>query len=258
VPRIHPTAVVDPGAKLAAGAEVGPLCVIGPDVELAAGVSLRAQVHICGRTRVGEGTRVFPFAVLGEEPQDQRFAGETTRLEIGRENVIREHVTVHVGTPEGGGCTRIGDDNLIMTSVHVGHDTYIGSHCIVASQCGIAGHVEIHDYAVIGGLSGVHQFARIGESAMVAALSGVTKDAPPFSIVAGTRATTRGVNTIGLRRRDFSAEERHQINRAFHILFDSKLRVALALDQVRAEGLDSAPVQRLLAFLESSQRGFSR
>lgn len=258
MPQIHPTAVVDPGAKLAEGAWIGPLCVVGPDVELASGVELRSHVHVWGRTRIGAGTRVFPFAVLGEEPQDKSFSGETTRLEIGRDNVIREHVTMHVGTPAGGGCTRIGDDNLIMTTVHVGHDTHIGSHCIVASQCGIAGHVEVQDYAVIGGLCGVHQFTRIGESAMVAALSGVTKDAPPFAIVAGERATTRGVNAVGLRRRGFSERERHEIKRAFHILFDSKLRVELALARVRGEGLESAPVRRLLAFLESSQRGFSR
>lgn len=256
--RIHPTAVIDPGAKLADDVEIGAYVVVGPGVELEAGVVLRPHCHVWGSTRIGAGTRVFPFAALGEEPQDKSFTGETTRLEIGRSNVIREHVTIHVGTVRGGGCTRIGDDNLLMNGVHVGHDTRIGSHCIVASLSAIAGHVEVQDYAVIGGLSGVHQFARIGESSMVAAKSGVTKDVPPFSIVAGDRATTRGVNAVGLRRRDFSEAARREIKRAFQIIFHSKLRLEPALERVREEGLSSPEVQRLVAFLESSERGFSR
>jgi UDP-N-acetylglucosamine acyltransferase len=196
--------------------------------------------------------------VLGEEPQDKSFSGEATELVVGADNVIREHVTIHVGTRRGGGCTRLGDDNLVMNGVHLGHDTRIGSHCIIASQCAIAGHVVVEDFAVVGGLSGIHQFARVGESAMVAALSGVTKDAPPFSLVAGERATTRGVNLVGLRRRGFPAESRRQIKRAFHLLFGSKLRLEQALERIRAEGLDAPEVVRLLRFVESSERGVSR
>lgn len=256
--QIHPTAVVDPAAKLADDAVVGAYAIVGPDVELGPRVELRPHAYVCGRTRIGEGSRIFSFAVVGEEPQDKDFSGDATALVIGRENVIREHATLHVGTVKGGGCTRLGDDNLIMNGVHIGHDTQIGSHCIIGSHCAIAGHVEVGDHAVIGGLSGVHQFARIGESAMVAGLSGVTKDAPPFSIVAGERATTRGVNVIGLRRRGFSQQVRSQIKRAFHVLFSSKLRFEVALAQVRDEGLDCDEVQRLMAFVESSQRGVSR
>ncbi len=255
---IHSTAIVDPRAKIAEDVVIGPYATVGPDVELAAGVELRSHAYVWGRTSLGEGTRVFPFAVLGEEPQDKSFSGESTTLLIGRENVIREHVTIHVGTPKGGGCTRIGNDNLIMNGVHVGHDTQIGSHCIVASQCAIAGHVEVQDHAVVGGLSGIHQFARIGESSMVAALSGVTKDAPPFSLVAGERATLRGVNVVGLKRRGASPDSRRQVRRAYQILFHSKLRLEPALERVREEDLDSPEVARLLAFLESSRRGFSR
>lgn len=258
MPEIHATAVVDPQAKVADDVQIGAFAVVGPEVELAAGVELRPHAHVWGRTSVGEGTRIFPFAVLGEEPQDKSFSGESTELVVGRENVIREHVTVHVGTVKGGGCTRIGDDNLIMNGVHLGHDTQVGSHCIIASQCAVAGHVAIEDYAVVGGLSGIHQYARIGESAMVAALSGVTKDAPPFSLVAGERATTRGLNAVGLKRRGFSAESRRQVKRAFHLLFASKLRLEEALARVREEGLDAPEVLRLLAFMESSQRGVSR
>ena len=258
MPRIHPTAVVDPGAKIADDATIGAYATVGPDVELSAGVELRPHTHVWGRTRVGEGTRVFSFAVLGEEPQDRSFSGEATELRIGRDNVIREHTSIHCGTRKGGGSTTIGDDNLIMNGVHVGHDTQIGSHCIIASHCAIAGHVVIEDHAVIGGLSGVHQFARIGESAMVAALAGVTKDAPPFSIVAGERATTRGVNLVGLRRRGIGSEERRQIKRAFHLLFGAKLRLEVALQRIREEGLDAAEVHRLVRFVESSERGVSR
>ena len=258
MPEIHPSAVVDPRAKLAEDVRVGAFVVVGPEVELASGVEVRPHAHVWGRTSVGERTRIFPFAVLGEEPQDKSFSGEETALVIGRDNVLREHVTIHVGTHRGGGCTRIGDDNLIMNGVHVGHDTQIGSHCIIASQCAIAGHVAIGDFAVVGGLSGVHQFARIGESAMVAALSGVTKDAPPFALVAGGRATTRGLNSVGLRRRDFSAESQRQIKRAFQLLFGSKLRLEEALARILGEGLDAPEVSRLVRFVESSERGVSR
>lgn len=258
MPRIHPSAVVDPAAKIADDVEIGAGAVVGPEVELASGVELRPHAHVWGRTRIGENTRIFPFAVVGEEPQDKSFTGETTELLVGRDNVIREHATIHVGTRKGGGCTRIGDDNFIMNGVHIGHDTQIASHCIIASHCALGGHVVVEDYAVVGGLSGIHQFARIGESVMVAALSGVSKDAPPFSLVAGARARISGINVVGLRRRGFSTEVRAQIKHAFHILFNSKLRLEVALERVRAERFECAEVARLLQFLENSKRGFSR
>jgi len=232
--------------------------VIGPEVVLGEGVEVRPHALVTGRTRVGPRTRIFPFAVLGEEPQDKKFSDEATDLVIGADNVLREHVTIHVGTARGGGCTRIGDDNFIMNGVHVAHDVQIGSHVIVASQVAIAGHAEVQDYAVIGGLSGVHQHARVGESAMVGALSGVTLDAPPFSLVSGERATLRGVNAVGLRRRGFDANVRQEIKRAFHLLFNAKLRREEALAEARAAGFTSAEVERLLAFVESSPRGVSR
>lgn len=237
---------------------VGAYSVIGPDVVLEAGVEVRAHALITGRTRIGARTRIFPFAVLGEEPQDKSFSGEATELVIGADNVLREHVTIHVGTAKGGGCTRIGDDNFIMNGVHIAHDVQLGSHVIVASQVAIAGHAEIQDFAVIGGLCGVHQHARVGESAMVAALSGVSLDAPPFALVAGERATLRGVNVVGLRRRGFSREVRREIKHAFHLLFQSRLRLEDALAAVRREGVVSGEVERLLAFVERSARGVSR
>jgi UDP-N-acetylglucosamine acyltransferase len=258
VPRVHPSAVIEPGAKIDDDVVIGAFAFVGSDVELAGGVELRPHAHVCGRTTVGEGTRIFPFAVLGEEPQDKSFSGETTQLLVGRDNVIREHVTIHIGTPKGGGCTRIGDDNFIMNGVHLGHDVEVGSHCIIASYCAFGGHAVVEDHAVIGGLSGIHQFARIGESVMVAAASAISKDVTPFALVAGRRARVSGLNVVGLRRRGMSAEVRAEIKHAFHILFNSKMRLEPALERLRAEHFECAEVGRLLHFIENSKRGFCR
>jgi UDP-N-acetylglucosamine acyltransferase len=259
LPRIHPTAVVDPGAKIAEDAEIGAFVVVGPDVVLQAGVELRPHSHVRGHTTLGERTRVFPFAVVGEEPQDRGFDPATqTGLRVGADNVIREHVSIHVGTSGEGGSTTIGDNNLFMNGSHVGHDSTIGDHVIVASNVALGGHCEIQDHAVIGGLCGVHQFTRVGESVMVAGLAGVAQDAPPFSLVAGERTTIRGINAVGIRRRGFSLEVRREIKRAYHIVFHSKLRLEVALDRIREEGLASEEVARLVKFLETSERGFSR
>lgn len=256
--RIHPTAIVEPGAVLADDVELGPHVVIGPEVELGAGVAVAGHASIIGRTRIGARTRIFPYACVGGEPQHQTFAGEPTCLEIGCDNVIREHATIHVGTPEGGGCTRIGDDNLIMNTAHIAHDCQIGSHTIIASFCGLAGHVTVGDHVVLGAYTGVHQFARVGESVMAASNAMLSLDAPPFAMVAGDRARFVGVNSVGLRRRDFSKETRIAVKHAFHILFHSKLQLELALARVREELGGSPEVQRLLCFLESSERGFCR
>lgn len=252
--------MVDPAAKLADDVEVGAYAVVGPQVELGPGVEVRPHAHIRGRTTIGAHTRIFPFAVVGEEPQDKDFPKNgATELRIGERNVIREHSSIHLGTPEGGGCTLIGDDNLFMNGSHVGHDAQIASQIIVASNVALGGHCEIQDFAVIGGLCGVHQFARIGESAIVAGLSGVARDAPPFSMVAGERTTLRGINKVGLRRRGFSPAVCREIKRAYHIIFYSELRLEVALKRVREEGLACEEVGRLLNFLATpSPRGFSR
>jgi UDP-N-acetylglucosamine acyltransferase len=253
---IHPTAVVDPRAKIADDVEVGPYVVIGEGVELAPGVEVGSHVHIDGRTVVGAGTRVFPFAVIGAEPQVRDFSGPTSALIIGRDNVIREHAAIHVGTGEGGGCTRIGDDNLIMNGVHVGHDCQVGSNCIIATFTALAGHVVVEDHVVFGAMTGVHQHARIGESAFTAANSMVSMDAPPFSRVAGDRARFVGLNTIGLDRRGFSPEVVTTLRHAFHLIFQSKLRFEIAVTRVERECGESPEVSRLLDFLRRSERGF--
>lgn len=256
--RVHPSAVVDPSAKLDEGVVVGPFAYVGNGVELGPGVEVAHHATVEGLTRIGARTRVFPYAAVGGEPQDKKFEGESTRLEIGADNVIREHVTIHVGTTGGGGCTRLGDDNLIMNSAHLGHDVHIGSHCIVASFCGLAGHVTVEDFAVLGAFTGVHQFGRIGESVMTAANSMLSRDAPPFAMVAGDRARLVGINTVGLRRRELSPDVVRALKRAYQIIFGAKLRLEEALSRVRDEVPSSPEVRRLLRFLEESERGVCR
>lgn len=258
MPRVHATAVVDVCARLAPDVEIGPFAVIGPDVALDDGVTVGAHAVVEGRTHIGPGTRVFPHACIGGEPQDRAFAGEPTDLEIGRDNVIREHVTIHVGTPKGGGCTRIGDDNLIMNAAHIAHDCQIGSHCIIASFSGLAGHVMVEDFAVLGAYTGVHQFARVGESVMAASNAKLSMDAPPFALVAGDRARLAGLNSIGLRRRGATPETIRTLKHAYHILFNSKLLLEVAVARVTDELPDSPEVERLVRFLQKSERGFCR
>jgi UDP-N-acetylglucosamine acyltransferase len=256
--QIHPTAVIEPGAILAESVVVGPFSLIGAEVELEPGVEIGANVVVSGRTTVGAATRVFPFACIGGEPQDQAFAGEPTELRIGENNVIREHVTIHVGTLRGGGCTRVGDHNLIMNSAHIAHDCQVGSHCIIASYCGLAGHVQVSDYAVLGAYTGVHQFARVGESVMAASGAKLSQDAAPFSLVAGDRARLVGVNSVGLKRRDLSAATIRSIKHAFHVIFHSKLRFEAAVARLEKDGVDEPEVARIIDFVRKSERGYCR
>lgn len=256
--RIHPTAVVDPRAKLADGAVVGPGCVVGPDVELGPGVVLDSHVHVQGRTTLGARTRVSPHCALGGDPQVVGATGDATQLVIGSDNVIREFVSIHVGSPGGGGCTRIGSHNYLMNHVHVGHDGQVGSHCILGSYSGLGGHVEIQDWVFLGGMTGVHQHARVGESAFTAAGAMLSRDVPPFARVAGDRARFAGVNTVGLRRRGLSDAAIAALKHAFHVLFHAKLRLAPAVERVRDELGHVPEVERLLRFLLASERGLAR
>ena len=256
--QVHPTAVVESGARLAADVEVGAHAFVGPEVELSSGVILLPHAVVTGRTQIGERTRVHSFAALGSSPQNRSFEGEAMGLAIGSNNVIRENVTIHVGTAEGGGRTRIGNDNYLMNGAHVGHDCQVGSGCVIASFSGLAGHVTVEDHAVLGAYTGVHQFARVGESAMSASNAKLSRNAPPFSLVAGDRARLMGLNHVGLARRGFSRPTRDALRHAFHLLFRSKLLLALAIERTRDE-LGSVPeVERLVEFLETSERGFCR
>lgn len=256
--EVHASAAVDPRAELADDVVVGPFAVIGPHVTLGSGVEISPSAHVAGHTKIGANTRIFPYAVVGEEPMDKKFAGETSYLEIGSGNIIREHATVHLGTEKGGGITRIGDDNLIMNGAHVAHDVQLGSHIILASFVGLAGHVEVDDYAVLGAYSGVHQFSRVGESVMTAANTMLAQDAPPFALMAGDRAHLAGINVVGLKRRGFGTDVRKAIKHAYHVLFSSKLPLGEAIARLRGEGEPTDEVARLLRFLETSERGIAR
>ncbi len=204
---IHPSAVIESGAELGAGVEVGPFCVVGAQVRLHDGVRLKSHVVLAGETEVGEGTVIFPFASIGEVPQDLKFRGERTRLVIGARNRIREHVTMNPGTEGGGGVTVIGDDGLFMAGAHVAHDCRLGDRVILVNHASVAGHCVLGDDVIVGGLSGVHQFVRIGRGAMIGALSMVTADVIPFGLVQGPRATLHGLNLVGLKRRGAARAE---------------------------------------------------
>jgi UDP-N-acetylglucosamine acyltransferase len=256
--RIHPTAVVDPRAKLAEGVEVGPYVVIGEGIELAEDVAIGSHANLMGKTSIGARTRVFPFAILGSDPQVRGFSGETTALAIGEDNIIREYVSIHIGTVKGGGCTRVGDHNLIMNNVHIAHDCQVGSHCELAPFSGLGGHVVVEDHVVLGAMTGIHQFVRVGESVFTAANSMLAKDALPFSLVAGDRARFMGLNTVGLERRGFRPETIAELKHAMHVLFHSKLLLEPALEQVERECAGSPEVARLVDFLRCSKRGFIR
>lgn len=219
---IHPTAVIAQGASIGEGTSIGPYCVVGANVTLAKNVTLHSHVVIDGYTSIGEGTAVFPFASLGSPPQDKKFSGEKTTLVIGRNNVIREHVTMNPGTEGGGSTTIVGDNNLFMASAHVAHDCIVGSNCILANNATIAGHVTVGDFAIIGGLSAVHQFVRIGTHAFIGGMSAVEKDVIPYGTVKGERASLEGLNLTGLKRRNIERENIHALRHAFKELFLSR------------------------------------
>ena len=216
---IHPTAIIEDGAELGECVRVGPFCVVGPNVRLGDGVELVSHVVVAGHTSVGAGSKIWPFASIGHQPQDLKFSGEESYLEIGAGNMIREHVTMNPGTSGGGLTTRIGDNGLYMMGCHVGHDCQVGDHVIMANNATLAGHVEIGDFAFLGGLSAVHQFARIGPHAMVGGMSGVEKDVIPFGSVIGNRAELGGLNLIGLKRRGFDRETIHALREAYRAVF---------------------------------------
>lgn len=199
-PCVHPTAIVEDGARIGAGCVIGPWCRVGRDVVLGPGVQLGSHVVVEGRTEIGEGTRVWPFACLGAQPQDLKFAGEDSALIIGARNMIREHVTMNPGTEGGGGVTSVGDDCLFMASTHVGHDCRVGSGVILANNVPLGGHVEVQDRAIVGGNAAVHQHVRIGRGAIVGGLTGVERDVLPYASVIGDRARLVGLNLVGLRR----------------------------------------------------------
>ncbi len=215
---IHPSAVVEAGATVHAGAVVGAFSLIGPQVTLGAGVEVRSHAVVTGRTEVGEGTVVFPGAVIGEVPQDLKYKGEETRLVVGKRNRIREHVTMNLGTEGGGGVTRVGDDCLFMAGCHIAHDAQIGDRVIVVNSAAVAGHCVIEDDVIIGGLSGVHQFVRIGRGAIVGAVTMVTNDVIPYGLVQAPRGHLDGLNLVGLKRKGVSRADITALRAAYQML----------------------------------------
>jgi len=253
-PVVDPLARVAPGARLEPGVRVGPFCVVGAGVRLGRGTVLESHVVIDGDTRVGEHNRFFPFASIGLVPQDLKYRGEHTRVEIGDRNVFREGSTVHRGTAGGGGLTRIGSANLFMAQVHVAHDCLVGSHTVFANSSALSGHVEVQDYATLGGFSGVHQFCRVGTHAFMGGGTIATKDVLPFSLTEGNRARFLGLNLVGLRRRGFSAAQIAALKQAVRLLSRPGLSLPEALRRVEA-GAPSDEVRTLVAFVRAARRG---
>jgi UDP-N-acetylglucosamine acyltransferase len=253
---VHPTAVVEQGAEIGPGTTIAPNAVIGPHVKIGPRCRIGAGAIIDGYTSIGEGTEVFPYASIGLIPQDTKFHGEPSRLEIGKRNVFREFVTIHSGTDAGGNVTRIGDHNLFMAYAHVAHDCRVGSHTIFGNGATLGGHVTVEDYATISAFSGVHQFCRIGSHAFIGGYSVVTKDALPFAKTVGNRARNYGLNTIGLMRRGFTQDAVSRLRQAYRYLLVSKLNTSRALAQIEQDpALQCAEVQYLIDFIRNSRRG---
>lgn len=258
MPTIHSTALVDPGAQLADDVTVGPYAIIGAGVSLAAGVEVGAHAVLTGDMRVGERTRIYPHAALGGDAQDRKYAGESSLLDIGADNIFREFSTANRGTAHGDGITHIGDGNLFMAYSHVAHDCRVGDGCVLANSVALAGHVEVQDGAVLGGLVGVHQHGRIGRCAMVGGGAMVAQDVPPFTIAQGDRARVYGLNIVGLRRNGFKLDVVTALKGAYRELFHQGLPLRIALEQVREVYEEVPEVQELVAFIEGSNRGICR
>jgi UDP-N-acetylglucosamine acyltransferase len=253
---IHPTAIIDPGARLPSSSKVGPYCIVGPDVELGENCELISHVVIHGTAKIGSNNRFFPFCAIGTEPQDFTFGGEKTGVQIGDHNVIREYVTINRGTVKGGGLTKVGSHTLIMAYAHIGHDTVIGDRCLLANAATLAGHVIVEEWAVVGALCPVHQFVRIGAHAYIGGGTTITKDVLPFAKAVTPRNTkTYGLNAVGLERRGFSKERIRKIHHAYRVLLNSRLNTTQALERLRAEGDQGEDVALIIRFIEESQRG---
>lgn len=256
--KIHPTAIVEEGARLAEGVEIGPFAVIGPHVTIGERSVIGPHTVIQGHTEIGADNRIHQSVSIGDVPQDLKYAGEESAVRIGSRNTIREFVTIHRGTKGDQMVTMVGDGNLLMVGAHVAHDVVVGNHAILANTVALAGHVHVGDHAIIGGLSAVHQFVRIGEHAMIGGASAVANDVPPFLTVLGNRAVAQGLNLVGLRRRKFSREAINTIREAFEILYRSQLPQVEALERVRKELPDIPEIRTFLAFIEQSERGIVR
>ena len=255
---IDSRADIHPKAELASDVEVGPFAVIGPDVVIGAGSWIGPHVVINGPTRIGSDNKIFQFSSIGEMPQDKKYGGEPTLLEIGDRNVIREFCTLNRGTVQGGGATRIGSDNWIMAYVHIAHDCQIGNHTIFANNASLAGHVTIEDHVILGGFSQVHQFCSLGAHCFTAFGSGIAKDIPPYVMVSGHPAAPHGLNAEGLRRRGFSTETLTRLRRAYKTIYRANLTLKEAIAQLKEQIAECPEIGVMVDFLEKSSRGIVR
>ena len=255
---IHPTAVIHPGAKLAADVKVGAYSVIGEHVSIGAGCEIGPHVVIEGVTTLGCDNKVFQFASVGSAPQDKKYAGELTRLEIGDRNTIRECCTINTGTVQDGGLTKLGNDNWIMAYVHIAHDCMIGNNTILANNATLAGHVHLGDWVFLGGFTTIHQFCKIGAHAMTAFTAAVSQDVPPYVTAAGNRAKPAGINSEGLRRRGFSSDAIMAVKRAYKTLYRQGLTLEEARLQLQEQGQSYPEVQLFVDFIAAAERGIIR
>jgi UDP-N-acetylglucosamine acyltransferase len=255
---IHPTALVDPAARIGGDVSIGAYSIVGPQVEIGDRTTIGPHVVIEGRTRIGCDNRIFQFASIGAEPQDKKFHGEQSELVIGDRNLIREFVTFNRGTADGGGATRIGNDNWIMAYVHIAHDCQVGNHVVFANNATLAGHVEIGDHVILGGFTGIHQFCKIGAHAFTGMGSLINADVPPFVIVAGPYAKPRGINSEGLKRRGFDAQRISAIKRAYRTVYVAGTPLSDARGKLAEQAKGNADIAGFLDFIERSERSLAR
>ncbi len=247
--NIHPSAIVEPGARLGEGVRIGPFCLVGRDVEIGRGCELVSHVVVHGRTTVGPNTRIFPFASIGHQPQDLKYSGEPSTLEIGANCILREGVTMNPGTQGGGMVTRVGDNCAFLANSHVGHDCIVGNNVIFSNNVMLAGHCVVGDFAILGGGAAAIQFARIGAHAFLGGMSGLENDLIPYGMALGNRAYLSGLNIIGLQRRGFSREDIHKLRRAYRLLFAEEGTLKERVDDVASEYADHSIVQEIVAFI---------
>ncbi len=255
---IHPTALIDPAARLAADVEVGPFSVIGADVVIGAGSRVGSHCLIEGPTAIGQRNHIYSCASIGTAPQDKKYVGQPTELHIGDDNTFREFVTINRGTSEGGGLTSIGNDNWIMAYVHIAHDCHVGSHTIFANCASLAGHVIVEDFVILGGFSLIHQFCKIGQHAFTSMGSRINCDVPPFVVVAGEMSVPRGINSEGLKRRGFTREQIAQVKQAYRLLYSAGLPLAEARERLAELSRQAPHLDCLSDFLSRTERGILR
>lgn len=250
--NIHSSAVVDPGASIGAGVQIGPFCVVGPNVVLADNCRLHSHVVVEGQTEIGADCEIFPFSSIGHIPQDKKFGGEASRLIIGEKNIIRENVTMNPGTEGGGLTTEVGSHGLFMVGAHVAHDCKVGDHVIMANNATLAGHCVIEDHVILGGLCAVHQFVRIGAHAFVGGMSGVENDLIPYGMALGNRAVLSGLNIVGLKRQGFDREQIHSLRKAYRLLFSAEGTLMERMEDVEKMFADDPCVEQIIAFARAA------